>query len=177
MKKGFTLMELLIVGTLLSILAAFAMGTYRASMRQARLENLKNVTRSVMYGLLQFREEYPGVLENLSSSMSSRNLKWSYPKNSQNFVDYDSMWEVDRDNFWMLYICEDAENINSPYCYYNWHESGGEFVPFLCLSQYPASDWTDPKLDDTYFNGSYEFCISETGEEREYHVTKSSEVR
>lgn len=58
-KKGFTLLELLITATLISILAALAMSSYRQTAFKSRLEDFKNRTRAVSYAVQIFREEYP----------------------------------------------------------------------------------------------------------------------
>jgi len=168
-KNGFTLLELLIVATLLSILAAFAIGSYRTSVREARLTDLKNQARAAAYAIEQYKEEYPKTTFDREISIeqaidaTDKNGKLRFP-NLASFVN----GTIIGHESWEIYLCNRStagiENAKGP-C----SSAPRNFQPLVCLTQKAGGQ--DPNFDDSYVSGCYAFCISETGE-HEKHLSK-----
>lgn len=166
-------MELLIAATLLSILAVFATSAYRNSTRDTRLQDLKNKTRVMAYGMQRYLEENPNFQNNLWQHRPLSHYD-KYPGDLKHempglysFIDRDKL----RDAYWHFFICNGQLDSKSS-CYYT---ADKDFEPFVCLNQREYSKRSDPMFDNSYTYGSYEFCISKDGEEKEYHQVKGKE--
>ncbi len=76
MKKGFTLVELLMVMVLIAVLAAVALPKYRLSVERGRaVEGVSNICWVAQYLAVQ---NDLGNTVNVATAMSNSDLKWNY---------------------------------------------------------------------------------------------------
>ena len=160
-KNGFTLLELLITATLLSILAAFAIGSYRTSMFQARLEDYKNRTRAAAYAIQQYMEE-GGSPANFDATMT---VDVAIENNGPvaRFFDKKYKTQAYSPEGWSVNLCtwkdDEGEVIG------NCKNIGGEDTGSLTCLQW-ISDETAPERFKKEGRDGIVFCVSEIAEKQ-----------
>jgi type II secretion system protein G len=154
-KQGFTLLELLVVVTILGILAAVGMGQYRTSQMKARdgqrKSDLSNITRALeMY--YNDHGEYPVSNEGeiqIGEGEEATTLPWG------------SSFET-ADTLYMKALPRDPEAAASgdsdwDYCYMS--DGGDQFMIFARLENERDNDYQD-SFNDTDCGSDYTYVIT-----------------
>lgn len=162
-KNGFTLLELLITATLLSILAVFAMGSYRTSMFQARLEDYKNRTRAAAYAVQRYMVEDGGNPHDFPNPAET--VDWMIENTSKldRFFDKKYQNQDYSPEGWKINLCwwkdESGEESISVDC-----KKAKGTASLACLQW--KSDESAPENFKKTGRDAVVFCVSETDEEQ-----------
>ncbi len=98
MKKGFTLIELVVVIVIISILATFIGVSYTTSLRRGRDARRKADLRLIKSALESYRQDHGHYPVTLEWETSPRSTNWIPVGTGENFADYINPLPVDPEN-------------------------------------------------------------------------------